>query len=642
MNLSSLSSELNISIQELRNRARAAGFAIHPRANKIENDLANKILQALGKKKEAQTPTTPSVPTRVQLPAFIKVKDFAEILRKPVVDIIRLLIKNGIMATINEEIDYDTAAIIASDLGFEATQEQGKQSTATGMAFLEDVLKNEDSTKLMPRSPIVAVMGHVDHGKTTLLDAIRTTDVASQESGGITQHIGAYQVHKNNKSITFLDTPGHEAFSEMRARGANVTDIIVLVVAADDGVRPQTVEVVNRAKFTGTPMIIAINKIDKEGANSTRVLQELSALGIITESWGGETIAVEISAKQNKNIDKLLEMILLQAEIMNLQANPSGKLAGTIIESNQSLGLGAVATVIIQNGTMKVGDTFVCGASFGKVKSLEDERGKKIKAAIPGMPVEMSGFSGTPEVGDILQGMDDLEEAKQLAFRQQRKQRTARLRGKSSIILDQNNKTLNLILKADVAGSLQAITQSFEKLKNNEVKINIVSEGIGEINESDVLLAASSRSTILAFRVKASSKAQNLAKLRKVVIDEYDVIYELIEQVTSAVIALFTPEFEKTTIGRAKVLAIFRTEKQEMIIGGKVEEGEIRKNKPVAIWRDGVEIGKGTITELQQSKVAAKEVNAGSEFGMKVTTSVKIKEGDVIESFDEVLKKKTL
>lgn len=643
MNISSLSSELNMSIQELRDFARQNSFFISPRANKIDNFLAKQITQKVeevrGTKKTVAIDTKPK---KITLPAFIKVRDFALLLELPAVNVIKTLIKNGIMATINEEVDFETATIIAQDLGFEVETKQEENPLEFGLGFLEQTIDAESTESLKPRPPIVAIMGHVDHGKTTLLDTIRKTDVASGESGGITQHIGAYQVKKAGKLITFLDTPGHEAFVEMRARGANVTDLIVLVVAADDGVRPQTVEVINRAKFTNTPIIIAINKIDKDNANPMRVKQELSEYGLITEEWGGKTVAVEISAKANKNIDQLLDMILLTAEVENFSANPDGKTLGTVIESRVTQGKGSEATIIIQNGTLKIGDIFIVGGSYGRVKSMEDDKSKKLKTAGPSTPIKISGFSSLPEAGDILQTVPTLDEARTIATKIQKQERSHKLKTGQSLQGDSTNKTLNIILKADVAGSLEAIKQSLAKLKNDEVKINILSEGIGEVNETDVLLASNSKATILSFRSKTNPKAINLAKQKKIAIDYYDVIYELLEDVTNAVIKMFTPEYEKVSYAKAKILQIFRTEKGIMIIGGKVEDGELKKQRPVAIWRDGVEVGKGEITELQHNKIVSKEVDKGSEFGMKLKTNVKIIAGDVLESFEEHLKQKTL
>jgi translation initiation factor IF-2 len=630
-----------MSIQDLRLKAKEKGIFISPRANKVDNFVARQITEALSAPVVA-APKKPAVPTKVKLPSYIKVRDFALLLKLPVVTVIKELIKNGIMATINEEVDFETASIVAGDLGFEVETEADETQADFGAGFLDQVLKNEKEENLKARPPIVTIMGHVDHGKTTLLDTIRKTRVAEGESGGITQHIGAYQVKKNGKNITFLDTPGHEAFSEMRARGANVTDVIVLVVAADDGVRPQTLEVIKRAQFTNTPMIVAINKVDKPEANVMRVKQELAGQNVLTEEWGGKTIAVEISAKQNKGIDSLLEMILLTAELENLRANPNGKTVGTIIESRITQGKGSTATVIVQNGTLKVGDIIVAGAAFGRIRSLEDETGRKLKEAKPSTPAQISGFSETPMAGDILQTVETLDEAKQIASIAQKKNRSHKLSSKQALVGDAANKTLNLIIKTDVAGSLEAIKQSIAKLKNDEVKINILSEGVGEVNESDVLLASSSKAGIISFRSKINTKASSLAKQKKVVIDEYTVIYELLEDVTSAVIKMFAPETEKIINGKAKVLAIFRTEKGEMIVGGRVEEGDIKKSGFIGIWRGEAEIGRGEIIELQQSKVHAKSVEKGNEFGMKIKTPTKIQEGDVLESYEEKIKIKTL
>ncbi len=643
MDISSLSSQLNISTQDLRAKAKEKGFYISPRANKIDNVLAKQILEAL-----QTTPTTKTEPATgstvkkpIKLPAYIKVRDFATLINLPVTDIIKNLIQNGIMATLNEEIDFETASIVAEDLGFTAETQMDNTETEFGMAFLQKVIANEKTETLKARPPIVAIMGHVDHGKTTLLDTLRKTKVAEGESGGITQHIGAYRVKHSGKWITFLDTPGHEAFSEMRARGANVTDIIVLVVSADDGVKPQTLEVINRAKFTDTPLIVAINKIDKPEANIMRVKQELASANILTEEWGGKTIACEISAKQNIGLDHLLEMILLTAELETFKANPEGQTVGTVIESKVMQGKGPTATIIIQNGTLKLGDIVSAGPAYGRIRSLEDEHGKKLKEVLPSMPAQISGLSELPQAGDVIQVFADLDKAKQISIITQKKLKTHKLSARK-LSGDLTSKTLNLIIKADVAGSLEAIKQSIAKLKNDEVKINILSEGIGEVNESDCLLASSSKATIIAFRTKVNPKAVSLAKIKQVTIDSYDVIYELIEAVTKAVIEMFTPETEKFILGKAKVLAVFMTEKNHMIVGGRVEEGELKKISHITILRDGAELGRAEITELQQNKVASKGVLAGSEFGIKLKTTTKIKVGDVLESFEEKIKTKTL
>lgn len=658
-----MSSQLNISTHDLRARAKEKGFFISPRANKIDNQLAKKLLDALGQKnpKPEAGPGLAEKPKKIKLPGFIKVRDFAVLLNLPVTEIIKALIQNGVMATINEEVDFDTASIVAQDLGFEVETEAQQEEIDFGIAFLQKVLSSEKEENLKLRPPIVAIMGHVDHGKTTLLDTLRKTKVAEGESGGITQHIGAYQVSVQSQykssgeetprtlprgdfavsKITFLDTPGHEAFSEMRARGANVTDIIVLVVAADDGVKPQTLEVINRAKFTETPLIVAINKIDKPEANPTRTKQELASAGVLTEEWGGKTVAVEISAKQNIGIGNLLEMILLTAEMENFRANPAGHTLGTIIESKVTQGRGTTATVIIQNGTLKLGDIIAAGPSYGRIRSLEDEHGKKLKEAPPSTPAQISGLSELPQAGDVLQVFDTLDKAKEVAAITQKKLRSHKLAVKK-LLGDIESKTLNLVIKADMQGSLEAIKQSLAKLKNDEVKINILGEGIGEVNDSDVLMAASSKATLIAFRVKVSPKSISLAKLKQVTIDVYDIIYELIEDVTTAVIAMFTPEMERRDLGKAKILAVFRTEKGQMIIGGRVEEGEIKKQSHIAIIKDGQEAGRGEILELQQNKATTKSVPMGNEFGMKIKTAVKLKDGDILESFEEKIKQKTL
>lgn len=644
MDLSSLSKQLNLNEKELRQKVYDAGIRLSPRARKVDNYLARQIMEALQPKPKID-PNVPRVMKKIRLPAFIKVKDYVETLGLSVQEVIKALLKAGVMANINEEIDYDTAAIVASELGFEVSEEQSQSNAEMGASSLQDILKKEEEATLKHRPPIVAIMGHVDHGKTSLIDFIRKTNVVGGEAGAITQHIGAYQVKKNGKLITILDTPGHEAFSEMRSRGANVTDLIILVVAADDGVKPQTIEVINRAKFTSTPLIVAVNKIDKEGANVMRVKQELAEHGVLTEDFGGKTVAVEISAKTGQGIDELLEMILLTAEVENFRANPSGTTLGTVIESHLSQGKGPVATVIIQNGCLKVGDIVTIGGTFGRVRALEDELGKKLKEATPSTPAQISGISDVPQTGDILTKRETLDEAKSIAFQIQRKERVRKINQNQRIKGDSESKTLNLIIKSDVLGSLEAIKQSIDKLKNEEVTINVISEGAGEITENDVTLASASKSTIIGFNTKANVKALNLAKQQKVVIDLYDIIYELIEDVTTAVVKMLSPELIKTSFGRAKILKVFMTDKGSMIIGGRVEEGMIKKSGEIAVLRknaegESEEIGRGEILELQQSKVMAKEVMAGNEFGMKVKTHVKIVEGDVIESFEEKLKAK--
>ena len=639
MDLGTLSQQLNLKEKDLRQKIAEAGIKVSPRARKIDNYLARQIMDALQPKPKREA--APREKRTISLPSYIKVKDYVELLKLPISDVIKALLKNGIMANINEEIDYETAAIIAQDLGFEIGEHQAEAVGEIGQASLAEMLSSEQEETLKHRPPIVAVMGHVDHGKTSLLDYIRKTNIAGGEAGAITQHIGAYQVKKNGKFITFLDTPGHEAFSEMRSRGANVTDMIVLVVAADDSVQPQTVEVINRAKFTNTPLIVAINKIDKEEANIAKIKQELSDYGVLTEDWGGKTIAVPISARTGSGIDELLEMILLTAEVENYRANPEGDMLGTVIEAHLSKGQGPIASVIVQNGTLKVGDIVAMGPAYGRVRQLEDALGKKMKEAVPSTPTQISGLSDVPQTGDILRSFKTIDEAKTVAYNVQRKERIRRI-SHQKISADPNSKNLILILKADVQGSIEAIKQSFDKLKNDEVKIAVVSEGVGEISETDINQAAGSKAIVIGFNTKANPKALNLAKQQGVQVDTYDIIYELIEDVTTAVVEMLSPELIRTSFGNAKILKIFMTDKKEMVIGGRVEQGMLKKNSKIKINRNGVEVGTAEIIELQQQKIQSKEVAAGNEFGMKIKSATKIEEGDVIESYEEKLTAKQL
>ena len=644
MDLSTLSRQLNMSTHELRDQMKQAGFHLSFRARKVDNNLAKEIIRKLSGKPEETSAPIKAGPAKITVPAFLTVKDLAARLERPVTEVIKKLILNGVMATINEEIDSETASIIAAEFGTEAETEVAEAATTRlGLGYAAELLKQEDPAALRPRPPIVAVMGHVDHGKTTLLDTIRKTNVAGGEAGAITQHIGAYQVEHDGKSITFLDTPGHEAFAAMRARGANVTDIIVLVVAADDSVKPQTAEVINRAKLTQTPLIVAINKIDKPDANPERVKGDLAALGVTVEDWGGKVPAVPISAKAGTNIDKLLEIILLTAEVDGFQANPNGQTLGAVIESHLSRGQGPVATVLIQNGTLRAGDTVVVGTTFGKIRSLADATGKRIKQATPATPVLISGLSDVPEVGDTLKVMTSFEEAKTLSLNLQKQERAKRLRGREAQIkTDPNQKELKLIVRADVQGSLEAIMDALRKLMNEEVKLTIVSEGVGEISESDVQLAENTKSIIVGFHARVATAAAKLIKQKQVVIEQYEIIYELIEAVTSALLNMMSVEVIETPLGRAKIKAVFRTEKGQMIIGGEVLDGKIADKKKFRFTRGGKPVGEGKIEELQQNRIEVDEVRAPSEFGLKVKTQSPIQEGDILQIFDETVKKKEL
>lgn len=668
MNLSSLSQQLNLSVGELRQKIKEAGFHISQKAQKIDNKLAREIKQKLTGKVVAEIKD--EKPTAIAIGKVITVKELASKLQEPVTAVIKKLLENGVMASINEEIDADTASIVASEFSVGVEASGGEEGAHYSLGYVAEVLSKEDPAKLKPRPPIVAVMGHVDHGKTTLLDAIRKTNVVATESGAITQHIGAYQVtvghpeterregegshdktaeihrsaqnDKPIRTVTFLDTPGHEAFAAMRARGANVTDLIVLVVAADDSVKPQTVEVINRAKLTKTPMVVAINKIDKPGADGNRVKADLASLGVTVEDFGGNVPSVELSAKTGKNLDKLLEIILLAAEVEELKANPEGQTIGTVIDSKLSKGQGAVASILVQNGTLKSGDTVVVGRTYGKVRNMEDASGKRLKSAVPSTPVQISGLSEVPEAGDILRVLATLEEAKQEAVALQKIERARRLQAKPIIKADSNQKELKLILRADVQGSLEAIVEALTKLGQEDVQVHIVNQGVGEITESDIALAENTGSVILGFHARIAPAALRLGKQKNITIDVYEVIYELLEDVTEALLLMMPMEIEIVNLGRAKIKVIFVQEKDFMIVGGEVIEGRLLEKKKFKIVREKIEIGEGKIDELQQNKVEVSEVGQGREFGLKALTKSEIKNGDIIEVYDEVVKKKEL
>ena len=641
MDISTLSKQLNMPSTTLRYKIKEAGFFVSPKANKIDNQLAKQILTTLSQKKPEVVKAGP--PKEVSLPKVITVKELAAKLAMDITVVIKKLIQNGVMATINEEIDYDTAAIVAGDLGFNVSEVQ-EQTARLGLGYVAEAMKAEQEKTpdaFVPRPPIVAIMGHVDHGKTTLLDTIRNTKlkVVEHEAGSITQHIGAYQVSHKEKLVTFLDTPGHEAFAAMRARGANITDIIILVVAADDGVKPQTIEVINRAKLTGTPMIVAINKVDKPDANIDRVKKELADFNVLIEEWGGTTPVAKISGLTGQGVDDLLDLILLQAEVLDLKANPSGQTMGTVIESHVSRTMGPVATILIQNGTLTLAAIVAAGKAYGKVRSMTDARGLKLKSATPSTAVLVTGLSDITTSGDIFKTYESQDEAKNQALSVAKSDRARKFTTNKLAI---TGKDLNLIIKVDVKGSLEAINEALAKLKNEEVRVNVLEEGVGEINENDILRADSAKAMVIGFHTKVNSQAARLAQARQVTIQSYNIIYELIEDITHQVVEMLTPEVLRTDLGRAKVLAIFRTEKERMVIGGNIGEGKIKDGAEFEIKRGEEIVGKGQVLELQQNKVKTKEVFQGFEFGSSVKSSVKILEGDVLIVFEETVRKKSL
>lgn len=570
----------------------------------------------------------------------IVVKDFAEMLDIPVNILITKLITNGVMANLNQEIDFDTAYLIAEEM--EINIQRMEDDEEDEIEILQEEFDSEDAEEdLEPRPPIVTVMGHVDHGKTSLLDAIRNTNITVSEAGGITQHIGASVIEINGKKITFLDTPGHEAFTAMRSRGAKVTDIAILVVAADDGIMPQTIEAINHAKAAEVPIIVAINKIDKPNINIDRVKQELAEHKLLTEEWGGDTICVEVSALKRIGIDELLEMVLLVAEVEELKANPNRLAKGTIIEANLDKGRGPVATVLIEKGTLHKGDFIITGSSYGKVRVMINSRGRRIISAGPSTPVEVTGLSEVPEAGDILYAVKDEKLAKSLVEAKKKKTKAETGKANPKVSLDDlfnriqagEIKDLNLIVKADVKGSIEAIKQSLEKLSIEEVKVNTIHGGVGGINETDVMLASASNAIVIGFNVRPTSSATELAKRENVDIRTYRVIYNAIDDIQAAVKGMLDPEFKETVIGRAEVRATFKVPNAGTIAGSYVTSGKITRKSKVRLLRNDIVIHEGDISSLRRFKDDASEVATGYECGISLDKFNDLKEGDIIEAY---------
>ena len=574
--------------------------------------------------------------TDITIPETITVKDLSTELKKTSGEIIKKLLGFGILATINNEVDFDTAFLIAEEFGITAH----KKEVVTDEEILFD--ESEDKTEdLKPRPPVIVVMGHVDHGKTSLLDAVRSTNVIEGEAGGITQHIGAYKVEINGREITFLDTPGHEAFTAMRARGAQITDIAILVVAANDGVMPQTVEAINHAKAAGIPIIVAVNKIDVEGANVDKVKQELMEYELVPEEWGGDTIFVPISAKKKINIDTLLEMVLLVADMKELKANPKKQAKGVVIEAKLDKTKGAVATMLVQRGTLDVGDTILVGSVIGRIRTMTNDKGQKVKSAGPSTPVEITGFTEVPEAGETFYEVKDEKTAKHLMERRKRQARDKLLSANSRVTLDDlfsqiekgNLKQLNIIVKADVQGSVEAVKQSLEKLSNEEVKVKVIHANVGAVTESDVTLANVSNAIIIAFNVRPEPLAKDMAEKEKVEIKTYSVIYNAIEDVESAMKGMLDPVFKEVIIGNAEVRAIFKVSNVGTIAGCYVTTGKVARNAGVRVLRDNVVIHDGKLISLKRMKDDAKEVAAGYECGIQIEDYNDIKEGDIIEAY---------
>jgi translation initiation factor IF-2 len=569
----------------------------------------------------------------IELPENMTVQDLATRLGRPGSQVVKLLFSQGVMAGLNQTIAYDAAAKVAEKLGFVVTR------VTTGM---EEVEEEEDRPEdLRERPPVVTVMGHVDHGKTSLLDAIRHSNVTRQEAGGITQHIGASVIEYNKRKVVFIDTPGHEAFTAMRARGAQATDIVVLVVAADDGVMPQTVEAINHAKAAGVPIIVAINKMDKPTARPDVIKQQLTEYGLVAEEWGGDTICLPVSAVKRQGIDDLLEMILLVADMRELKANPNRPARGIIIEAELDRGRGPVATVLVQKGTLRKGDAIVAGTAAGKVRAMIDDKGKRVSTAGPSQPVSILGFSEVPQAGDILRVLPDEKIARATADKEKDRLREQELRVSHRLTLNElyqriqegDVKELNLVVKADVQGSVEAVRQSLEKLSTPEVKINVIHGGVGAITESDVMLAAASGAIIIGFNVRPEGKAAKAAEDEKIDLRLYRIIYDAIDDIKAAMKGLFAPKFREVSLGRAEVRALFHVPRAGTVAGCYVTEGKFTRDAEVRLVRDGVVVYEGRLSSLRRFKDDVREVASGYECGMGLENYQDIKEGDVIEAF---------
>lgn len=581
-------------------------------------------------------PKQPEGPKQIEIEGPLTVGELAKLIKREPSEIIKKLLFLGIMATINQEIDTDAVELVAGDYGIEVIVKEPVDEEAIDM-----LIEDEDPAQLVERPPIVTIMGHVDHGKTTLLDAIRETNVTAQEAGGITQHIGAYQVEINDKKITFLDTPGHAAFTTMRARGAQVTDITILVVAADDGVMPQTVEAINHAKAANVPIIVAVNKMDKPDANPDRVRQELTEYGLVSEEWGGDTIFVPISAKKKEGLESLLEMILLVSEMAELKANPQARPRGTVIEAKLDKGRGPVATVLVQNGTVKIGDIVVAGTTFGKVRAMVNDRGRRVKEVGPAGPVEILGLNEVPSAGDLFVVYDDERKARALIEKRIAKQRQEQLGEHSRVTLEElykqiqegEVKELNVIIKADVQGSVEALTGSLEKIDVSGVRVKVIHKGVGAITESDILLATASNAIVIGFNVRPEPNAGKMAEAEKVDIRLYRVIYNVIEELESAMKGMLDPEYKEVILGRAEVRQTFKVSKIGTIAGCYVTDGKMIRNAEVRVVRDGIVIYEGKMDSLKRFKDDVREVMTGYECGITLEHFNDLKEGDFIEAF---------
>ncbi|MFA6594345.1 MAG: translation initiation factor IF-2 [Candidatus Buchananbacteria bacterium] len=656
MNVSELARRLRTTSNELFEKLPGMGFDIGRRAIKVDDRLALKIVEAWKAKERREREQAWLSEIRqqgvsaasgellggeIKVPPVITVREFSALMNLPITKVLTSLMRNGVLASMNERIDFDTASIIGEELGFKVLPEEGTAedaATTEAQDKLKEILTGADVNKVT-RPPVIVVMGHVDHGKTKILDAIRKTDVVSTESGGITQHIGAYQVTRKGRKITFIDTPGHEAFTAMRSRGARVADIAILVIAADDSIQPQTKEAIKIIQDAKLPFVVAINKIDKSEADIERVKKDLSTLGLLPEDWGGNIVCVPVSAKEGKGIDDLLETLLLVADLNSesIMSDPNRPAIGTIIESHMSKGEGAVATILVQAGTLRVGENLCIGNDLcGKVRSLKDYKGDEVKEATPGTPVKIIGLKFAPEVGSI---MEDCGDAKNFN-RDLRKIRISQQKDFSVMGAPQNEeandkvKTVNLIIKADVLGSLEAIIESLAKKETPEVKVKIIGKGLGIITEADVLKAEAGNAEIIGFKVKPAQTVANLARDKKVDVKLYEVIYHLIEYIEDQIKILQSQEKKQKLLGKLEVIRVFRKEAGNMIVGGRVLEGEIKATDTAIVVRAGEAITVGKVTRLECFRKAVEHVNEGQECGVTFEGKPLIQDKDVIEFYD--------
>lgn len=661
MNLTELARRLNATPEELRSKLPELGFSIGARAIKIDNRIAGRIMDAwsemrrrerLAQKMEAQKALGEKkekvVATReVSIPAVITVRDLASRLEIPVPRVMQELMRNGILASLNERIDFDTASIIAEDLGIKALPETATGGPAEDEQGIDRIrmAMEEEKEKQVARPPVVVVMGHVDHGKTKLLDAIRKTHVMESEAGGITQHIGAYQVERKGRQLTFIDTPGHEAFTVMRSRGAKVADLAILVVAADDGVQPQTKEAVNIIQSAKLPFVVALNKIDKPDANIERVKGQLAELNLVPEDWGGKTIVAPISAKAGTGLDSLLDMLLLVADLEKerIIANPDRRGIGTVIESHVDAGSGPVATVLVQNGTLRVGDDIgVRDTLLGRVRGMQDWQGENVKVAPPSMPVQILGWKMAPGVGDIMEVPEDAKTLKRVrpgetmhrATEEVAAIRHAAPTGAEGEEAEKRN-VLNLIIRADVLGSLEAILGMLDTIKHEDVGVKVISKGLGYVTDSDVLAAEASKALILSFNTTPMTVAEQLARDKNVTIKQYKVIYKLFDEVLNELEKMLPSETVITELGKLEVLANFRKTDDGYIVGGKVLGGKLVPKARLRVSRGGQYVGEGEIAALQSGKAEAKEVRGGQECGMQYKGRTKLEVGDILEAYTE-------